>query len=220
MSVLIDAPGKIICVGLNYADHLGEAKADRPPAPVLFAKWNNTLIGPGDQIVIPPGVEQVDYEGELGVVIGRRAHRVKESQGLDYVGGYCCANDVSARALQLSQPQWCLGKSVDTFCPVGELTAAAEVADPQALDLRTVVNGVVVQEASTASMIFGVAELIAFISRVITLEANDLILTGTPAGIGAGRTPPLYLQPGDEVAVEISGLASLENTVVAERAAG
>jgi 5-carboxymethyl-2-hydroxymuconate isomerase len=214
----IDPPGKIICVGLNYKDHAAEQGTDLPTAPLLFAKWPNTLIGPGEAIVIPPEAEQVDYEAELGVVIGSRARRVSEAQALDAVRGYVCVNDVSARDLQFADGQWTRGKSPDTFCPVGpRLVPREEVPDPQALAIRCLVNGEVLQDSSTAQMVFSVAEIIAYVSRTITLEPGDLIATGTPAGVGVFRDPKVLLKDGDEVTVEVEGLGTLTNPVQQER---
>src|SRR4051794_4539666 len=210
----IGRPGKIICVGLNYRDHAEEQGTDLPKAPLLFAKWGNTLIGDGEPIVIPPEVTEADYEAELGVVIGRRTSRVPESQALDAVRGYICVNDVSARDLQFADGQWSRGKSVDTFCPIGpRLVPRDEVDDPQALGIRCIVNGTTLQDSSTANMIFSVAEIIAYVSRTTTLEPGDLIATGTPAGVGVFREPKVLLDDGDEVTVEIDGLGSLTNPV-------
>ena len=212
----IDRPQKIVCVGLNYRDHAEEQGVDLPERPLLFAKWPNTLIGPGEPIVIPPLSERVDYEAELGVVIGSRARQVSVENALEVVAGYICANDVTARDLQHGDGQWTRGKSLDTFCPVGPaLVPAAEVADPQALGIRAILNGEVMQESTTANMVFGVAEIVAFVSEAITLEPGDLILTGTPAGVGVFRDPPVLLQPGDEITVEIDGVGVLTNPVVA-----
>jgi 2-keto-4-pentenoate hydratase/2-oxohepta-3-ene-1,7-dioic acid hydratase in catechol pathway len=211
---LIDRPQKIVCVGLNYRDHAEEQGIELPTAPLLFAKWPNTLIGPGEPIVIPPVTEQVDYEAELGVVIGSRVRGASEENALEAVRGYLCLNDVSARDLQFSDGQWVRGKSLDTFCPVGpELVPAAEVPDPQALRIRATVNGEVLQDSSTSLMIFSVAEIVAYVSRAITLEPGDLIATGTPAGVGAFRDPQIWLRPGDEVTIEIDGLGALTNPV-------
>jgi 2-keto-4-pentenoate hydratase/2-oxohepta-3-ene-1,7-dioic acid hydratase in catechol pathway len=206
-------PGKIVCVGLNYRDHAEESGMAIPERPLLFAKWPNSLIGPGAPIVLPEQSHDVDYEAELGVVIGRRARRVALAVALDHVAGYVCANEVSARDIQFADGQWTRGKSFDTFGPVGPMVSAEEVPDPQALRIRCLVNREVVQDSSTAQMIFTVAELIAFISDGITLEPGDLILTGTPAGVGWVRKPPLYLADGDEVTVEIEGIGSLTNPV-------
>jgi len=213
----IPRPGKIVCVGLNYRDHAAEAGMDLPSAPLLFAKWPNTLVGHGDPVVLPPESKQVDYEAELGVVIGTTAKRVAERDALDHVAGYICVNDVSARDLQFADGQWTRGKSPDTFCPVGpRLVAREEIDDPQALAIRCIVNGQALQDSSTAQMIFSVAEIIAYASQVITLEPGDLIATGTPAGVGVFRDPKVMLQDGDEVSVEIEDLGTLTNPVTKE----
>ena len=212
----IERPGKIICVGLNYRDHAEEQGTALPEAPLLFAKWQNTLIGPGDPIVIPPVVTKCDYEAELGVVIGEQARDVSAENALEAVAGYVCVNDVSARDLQFADGQWTRGKSPDTFCPVGPaLVPRSEIPDPQALAIRAILNGETVQESTTANMIFGVADVIAYVTRTITLEPGDLIATGTPAGVGAFRNPPLFMQPGDEITIEIEGIGSLTNPVAA-----
>jgi 2-keto-4-pentenoate hydratase/2-oxohepta-3-ene-1,7-dioic acid hydratase in catechol pathway len=217
MAVLpIERPGKIVCVGLNYRDHAEEQGVPLPEAPLLFAKWQNTLIGPGEPIVIPPIVTKCDYEAELGVVIGARVRDVSAENALEAVAGYICVNDVSARDLQFADGQWTRGKSPDTFCPVGpRLVPRDEVADPQQLAVRAVLNGEAMQESSTANMVFGVADLIAYITQTMTLEPGDLIATGTPAGVGVFRKPPVFMQPGDEITIEIEGLGSLTNPVVA-----
>jgi 2-keto-4-pentenoate hydratase/2-oxohepta-3-ene-1,7-dioic acid hydratase in catechol pathway len=211
----IDRPGKIICVGLNYRDHAEEQGTALPEAPLLFAKWQNTLIGPGDPIVIPSVVTKCDYEAELGFVIGERIKDVSAENALEAVAGYVCVNDVSARDLQFADGQWTRGKSPDTFCPVGPaLVSRDEIPDPQALPIRAILNGATVQESTTANMIFGVADVIAYVTRTITLEPGDLIATGTPAGVGAFRDPPLFMKPGDEITIEIEGVGSLTNPVV------
>ena len=209
----IPRPGKIVCVGLNYRDHANESAMELPSAPLLFAKWPNGLVGPDQPILLPHQTAEVDYEAELGVVIGRPARRVAAADAFDHVAGYVCANDVSARDIQFGDGQWTRGKSFDTFCPVGPMTPAAEVPDPQALRIRCLLNGEAVQDGTTADMIFGVAELIAYISDGIALEEGDLILTGTPPGVGFVRTPPIFLADGDEVTVEIDGVGSLTNPV-------
>jgi 2,4-didehydro-3-deoxy-L-rhamnonate hydrolase len=214
----IDVPGKIICVGLNYRDHAEEQGTELPAAPLLFAKWPNALIGPGEPIVIPRVSKEVDYEAELGVVVGERVRRVSEENALEAVRGYLCLNDVSARDLQFADGQWTRGKSPDTFCPVGpQLVPAESVPDPQALGIRCLLNGEVMQDSSTANMIFTVAQIIAYASATMTLEPGDLIATGTPAGVGVFRDPPVMLKEGDEVTIEIDLLGSLRNPVQAER---
>ncbi len=212
----IGRPGKIVCVGLNYKDHAAEAEMELPERPLLFAKWPNTLIGPGEPIRLPRQSAEVDYEAELAVVIGRPASRISVADALDVVEGYLCLNDVSARDLQFADGQWTRGKSLDSFCPIGPaLVPASEVPDPQQLRLRCILNGEVVQDATTADMIFSVAELIAYISDGIALEPGDLIATGTPPGVGFVRTPPVFLAAGDEVTVEIDGIGTLTNPVTA-----
>jgi 2-keto-4-pentenoate hydratase/2-oxohepta-3-ene-1,7-dioic acid hydratase in catechol pathway len=211
----IDRPGKIVCVGLNYRDHAEEQGVDLPQAPLFFAKYTTALIGPGDAIVIPPVVQKCDYEAELGVVIGRTVKNVSRESALEAVAGYLVANDVSARDLQFADGQWTRGKSPDTFCPVGPLVPAADVPDPQALGIRAIVNGDVLQDSTTANMIFPVDEIVSYASQTSTLEAGDLILTGTPAGVGVFRKPQRLLSPGDTVTIEIEGLGELTNPVVA-----
>jgi 2-keto-4-pentenoate hydratase/2-oxohepta-3-ene-1,7-dioic acid hydratase in catechol pathway len=214
MPLPIERPQKIVCVGLNYRDHAEEQGTELPRAPLLFAKWPNTLIGPGEPIVIPPITGQVDYEAELGVVIGERVRGASAENALEAVAGYLCLNDVSARDLQFSDGQWVRGKSLDTFCPVGpELVPASNVPDPQRLSIRALVNGESLQDSSTSNMIFSVAEIIAHVSQAITLEPGDLIATGTPAGVGAFRDPQIWLQHGDEVTIEIEGVGALTNPV-------
>jgi 5-carboxymethyl-2-hydroxymuconate isomerase len=212
----IDRPQKIVCVGLNYRDHAEEQGVALPERPLLFSKWPNTLLAPGEPIVLPAISSQVDFEAELGVVIGTTVRGATVENALEAVAGYLCLNDVSARDLQFSDGQWVRGKSLDTFCPVGpRLVPASEIPDPQALRIRSILNGETMQDSSTANMVFGVAELIAFISQAITLEPGDLIATGTPDGVGVFRDPKVFLQPGDEISVEIEGIGLLTNPVVA-----
>jgi 2,4-didehydro-3-deoxy-L-rhamnonate hydrolase len=214
MAVPIPRPGKIVCVGLNYRDHAEEQGAELPSAPLLFAKFPTALIGPGDAIVIPPIVTRCDYEAELGVVLGATVKGVSKENALEAVAGYVVANDVSARDLQFGDGQWTRGKSPDTFCPVGPLVPAAAVGDPHALGIRAILNGETMQDSTTANLIFGIDEIISYASQTATLEAGDLILTGTPAGVGVFRDPPRLLQPGDEITIEIDGLGSLTNPVM------
>ena len=210
----IERPGKIVCVGMNYRAHAEEQGREPPERPVLFAKWASALIGPGEAIRLPAISQAIDHEAELGVVLGERVRAVSVANALEAVRGYLCANDVSARDLQRADRQFTRAKSLDTFCPVGpSLVPAADVPDPQALRIRCLVNGEVRQDSSTADMVFSVAELIAFASEAITLEPGDLILTGTPGGVGEFRDPPLYLRDGDEVTVEIEGVGTLTNPV-------
>jgi len=212
---VIELPQKIVCVGLNYRDHAEEQGVELPERPLLFAKWPNTLIGAGEQIRIPSISKQVDYEAELGVVIGERANRVSADDALEHVRGYVVANDVSGRDLQFSDGQWVRGKSLDTFLPVGDLVQAREVPDPQALGIRAILNGTPMQDSHTSNMVFGVAEIVAFVSQAITLEPGDLIITGTPAGVGAFRDPQVWLEPGDEITIEIDGVGAISNPVAA-----
>jgi 2-keto-4-pentenoate hydratase/2-oxohepta-3-ene-1,7-dioic acid hydratase in catechol pathway len=214
MPLPIERPSKIVCVGLNYRDHAEEQGVALPEAPLLFAKWPNALIGPGEPIVLPAAAREVDYEAELGVVIGTAAKGVDAADALDHVRGYLPLNDVSARDLQFADKQWTRGKSPDTFCPIGpRLVPREEVEDPQALAIRCTVNGETLQDSSTSLMIFSVAEIIAYVSEVITLEPGDLIATGTPAGVGVFRDPKVLLKDGDEVTVEIESLGALTNPV-------
>ncbi|ROR32798.1 fumarylacetoacetate hydrolase family protein [Inmirania thermothiophila] len=215
------APVNIFGIGLNYRDHAAETGMPAPENPVLFMKPTTTVIGPGDAILLPAACEhgpEVDYEVELAVVIGRAARDVPAERALEHVLGYTVANDVSARRWQKhgGAGQWVRGKSFDTFCPLGPvLVTADELGDPQRLRLRTVRNGETLQDGSTADMIFGVRELVAFLSRDTTLLPGTVILTGTPAGVGFTRTPPIFLAPGDEITVEVEGIGALSNPVVA-----
>ncbi|MFB9274217.1 fumarylacetoacetate hydrolase family protein [Cohnella cellulosilytica] len=210
-------PGKIICVGLNYRKHADESNLPYPPVPLLFSKYGNTITGEGADIRIPEGTAEVDYEVELGIVIGRTAASVDEAAALDYVHGYCAVNDVSARDWQMRTSQWMLGKTADGFCPVGPYTVTAdEVGDPQNLGLRTRVNGELRQNSNTKDMIFSCAEIVSYVSRHMTLEPGDLILTGTPEGVVFGLPPEsrVYLKPGDVVSVEIDKLGKLTNRFI------
>jgi 2,4-diketo-3-deoxy-L-fuconate hydrolase len=207
-------PEKIVCVGLNYHDHAAEQGVDLPAEPLLFAKLANTLCGPDDPIVLPRESEHVDAEAELAIVIGAEGRRVSADDALDLVAGYMVANDVSARDLQFRDGQWLRAKSFDTFCPVDP--AIAPVAElGEADDLRIVqrVNGEALQDSTTAGLIFGVRAIVAHVSSVFTLRPGDLLLTGTPAGVGIFRDPPVALRPGDEVEIEIEGIGTLRNPV-------
>jgi 2-keto-4-pentenoate hydratase/2-oxohepta-3-ene-1,7-dioic acid hydratase in catechol pathway len=208
-------PQKIVCLGLNYRDHAEEAGLNAPSAPMFFAKFANSLVGPTDPIVPPRTTQEVDYEAELAVVIGRPGRYIPVERALEHVAGAMAFNDVSARDLQMANSLWSGGKAIDTFGPCGPaLVTIDEIDDLQALSIRTRVNGQTVQDGNTASMIFGVAETIAFLSQIMTLQTGDIIATGTPAGVGNGRTPKLFLYPGDIVEVEIEGLGTLRNPVI------
>ncbi len=203
---------KIICIGLNYRRHAREANMVEPQAPILFAKYNNCLSSAHDSINLPTTRHQYDYESELAVVIGKRVKRVSPEEALDSVFGYCVANDLSERELQMSVGQWTIGKMLDGFLPVGPyLVTADEVGDPQDLDIRCWVNGELRQDSNTSDMIFSVAELISYISCYATLEPGDIIVTGTPEGVILGMEEKVWLKPGDEVIVEIDKLGRLTN---------
>lgn len=211
-------PGKIICIGLNYRRHAEETGAAIPTVPIVFSKFHNALAAHGDDIPIPPVTHEVDYEAELAIVIGKRAYRVSEQDALSYVFGYCAANDVSARDLQMRTGQWLMGKTLDRFAPIGPwLVTADEVPNPNQLAIRTELNGEVRQNSSTADMIFSCATLIAHISEHFPLEPGDIILTGTPEGVILGYPPEkrVWLKPGDVVTVEVEGLGRLTNRFVA-----
>ena len=206
-------PGKIVAVGRNYADHAAEQGVATADDPILFTKYSSSVVAEGDDIVWRAGdTTQVDYEAELAVVIGSTARDVPLDRALDHVLGYTCLNDVSARDLQFGDGQWIRGKSLDTFCPMGPwLVTADDIPDPQALRVRCLVNGEVVQDASTSQMLHGVAALISFCSRFFTLDPGDVIATGTPAGVGVFRKPPRFLGDGDVVVIDIEGIGQLTN---------
>jgi 2-keto-4-pentenoate hydratase/2-oxohepta-3-ene-1,7-dioic acid hydratase in catechol pathway len=210
---MIERPGKIVAIGLNYMDHVRESGATPPEKPLVFTKFTTSLIGDGDEIRIPRAItERVDWEVELAVVIDREATAVSKEDALSYVRGYTVANDVSARDVQFADGQWVRAKSLDTFCPLG--SELVSVDDPQDLKLVTRVNGEVVQDSNTSEMIFGVAELISFCSQNFTLEPGDMILTGTPWGCGEFMDPKRSLKDGDVVECEIEGVGVLRNPVV------
>jgi acylpyruvate hydrolase len=213
----VPRPGKVVCVGLNYRSHLAEIGERVPEYPVLFHKAATSVIGHRQPIVLPRVSRQVDYEGELAVVIGRRAKYVPEEDALAHVAGYTGANDVSAHDLEFRTSQWTSGKMLDTFCPLGPvLRTADEVPDPAALRLRTTLNGRTVQDVRTSDMVFSVPFLVSYVSSLATLEPGDVILTGTPAGIGCNRKPQVFLQPGDLVSVALDGIGTLMNSVIPE----
>ncbi|MDO8186398.1 fumarylacetoacetate hydrolase family protein [Conexibacter sp. JD483] len=210
------APGKIVAIGLNYMDHVRETGMEAPKSPLVFTKFTTSVIGDGDEIRVDRAITQrVDWEVELAAVIGRTASRVSAEEALSHVFGYTVANDVSARDVQFADGQWVRGKSLDTFCPLGPaIVTADEVADPQTLAITTRVNGEAVQDSNTKEMVFGVAELISFCSHSFTLEAGDVILTGTPWGCGEFMDPIRSLQAGDVVEVSVEGIGAITNTVV------
>jgi 2-keto-4-pentenoate hydratase/2-oxohepta-3-ene-1,7-dioic acid hydratase in catechol pathway len=215
----VTEPNKIICVGLNYRKHADETNSPYPEVPILFNKFNNTLTGHKRDIAVPKVTNKLDYEVELGIVIGKKAKNVSKKNALEYVFGYCAANDLSARDLQLKTPQWLLGKSCDDFSPVGPyIVTSDEVGNPNDLNLKTTVNGKVRQDSNTSDMIFYCDEIISYISQHMTLTPGDIILTGTPEGVMMGypEDQQIYLKPGDEVTVEIEKLGSLTNKFVAE----
>ena len=212
----IFAPSKIVAVGLNYIDHCKEANLPVPGEPVLFGKFPNSVCGPFDDLSWPESAsKEVDYEVELGVVIGRRGRDIGEAEALDYVCGYTVVNDVSARDLQFANAkQWDRGKSLDTFCPYGPyIVTRDDIPDPQALQVRTILNGQEMQNSNTKNMVFGVARLIAYISEGTTLMPGDLIPTGTPFGVGFSRKPPVYLKDGDECVCEVEHIGAIRNRV-------
>ncbi|MFI5199325.1 MAG: fumarylacetoacetate hydrolase family protein [Candidatus Limnocylindrales bacterium] len=217
----VPRPGKVVAIGRNYRDHTTEEGVEPPTAPLIFSKWSSCVIGPEDEIRWDPVLtDQVDYEAELAVVIGRTARRVSPADALEYVLGYTCLNDVSARDLQFGDGQWVRGKSLDTFCPMGPvLVTADEIPDPQGLAISCRVDGRILQEASTADMYFGVAEIISFCSQAFRLDPGDVIATGTPGGVGIFRDPPILLGDGDEVVVEIERIGRLRNICRVERVA-
>jgi acylpyruvate hydrolase len=213
----IQRPGKIVCVGLNYRSHLAEIGDPTPEYPILFHKPATSIIGQEQPIVLPRISRQVDYEGELAVVIGRRGKTIPEENALAYVAGYACANDVSAHDIEFRTSQWASGKMLDTFCPLGPvLLTRDEVPNPGSFCLKTLLNGRTVQDASTSDMVFTVPFLISYISSLSTLEPGDVILTGTPAGVGCNQTPQVFLRGGDHISVQIDGIGVLANPVVAE----
>jgi 2-keto-4-pentenoate hydratase/2-oxohepta-3-ene-1,7-dioic acid hydratase in catechol pathway len=210
-------PPKIICLGLNYRDHAAESGMEIPKEPILFSKYATALLGHQGEIVLPEASQEVDYEAELVVVIGQGGRHIAREHAREHVGGYTIGHDVSARDWQLNKPgkQWMAGKTFDTFAPVGPaLVTPDEVGDPHKLGIRLRLNGRTMQESTTSQLIFGVDETIAYLSQIFTLEPGDLIFTGTPPGVGMARKPPVWLQPGDVVEVEIDGLGVLRNPVV------
>jgi acylpyruvate hydrolase len=210
-------PGKIICLGHNYYDHTDSASGTSPEHPTFFAKYSNVIVGPNQPIVHPREAAQVDYEAELAVVMGKRTRYVAEERALDFVAGYTIFNDVSARDYQKRSSQWMLGKSFDTFGPMGPaLVTADEIPNPGNLDLALTLNGREMQHSNTCNLIFSIPFLIAYLTQVMTLEPGDVIATGTPSGTGAMHQPPVFMKPGDEVRIRIEKVGELVNPIVAE----
>jgi acylpyruvate hydrolase len=211
----VPRPGKLICIGLNYRDHAKESNLPLPEKPVIFSKFSTCVIAPGEPVVLPTTSQQVDYEAELAVVIGRHAKNIAADRAYDCVLGYTAFNDVTARDFQFNDGQWQRGKSCDTFAPMGQTILTRDmVPDPHKLSIRLTLNGETMQDSNTDQLIFGVPRLIEFISASITLEPGDMIATGTPAGVGFARNPPVFLQPGDEMEVSIETVGGMNNPVV------
>lgn len=211
----VTTPEKILCVGLNYSKHAAESGMAEPEYPVLFSKFNNTIAAPNEDIPMQDDWGAVDYESELGVIIGKTARNVSEAEALDYVFGYCNINDLSERDLQLRSGQWLLGKTLDKFLPIGPYVVTSDViTDPQNLSIKGWLNGELRQDSNTADMIFTVAQIIAYASKIMTLKPGDVISTGTPEGVILGMDPKVWMKPGDEYVVEIEGLGRLVNKMV------
>jgi 2-keto-4-pentenoate hydratase/2-oxohepta-3-ene-1,7-dioic acid hydratase in catechol pathway len=213
----IPRPPKFICVGLNYRDHAREAGLEIPSVPTIFNKFTNVVIGPGAPILLPKISKRPDYEAEFAFVVGTGGRHIPAASALDHVFGYTIVNDVSARDYQMATSQWLMGKTFDTFAPMGPwIVTRDEIADPHALDLTLEIGGEILQHSNTRELVFGVPALIEFISSVVTLEPGDVVATGTPAGVGFARKPPRYLRDGDEVVIRIPGIGELRNPVIAE----
>jgi len=214
----ISGTGKFICIGLNYADHAAESGMDVPPEPVIFMKATSAICGPNDPVIIPRNSEKTDWEVELGVIIGKRAKYVSEEDAMDYVAGYCVINDVSERTFQIEHAgQWTKGKSADNFGQIGPwLVTKDEIADPQNLKMWLTVNGVSRQDGSTKTMVYGVAHVVAYLSKFMSLHPGDVISTGTPPGVGMGLKPPTYLKPGDVIELGIEGLGEQRQDVISD----
>ena len=214
----VAAPEKIICIGLNYRDHAAESKMEIPKEPVIFNKYNNALVGASSPVILPVNSSQVDYEAELGVIIGRRAKRISVEEALAVVAGYTVVHDVSARDWQFRTGQWVSGKTFDTFAPCGpHLVTADEVPDPHSLDIRLTLNGQVMQNSNTSNLIFNVPTLISYLSHMITLKPGDIISTGTPPGVGFARKPQVFLRDGDIVEITVARVGTLRHSCVAEQ---
>lgn len=214
---VVPNPSKIICIGLNYRDHAEETGQAVPTTPTVFAKYPNALVGHGAPVVLPRATDQVDYEVELAFVIGRRARHVAAGEAMEYVAGYTVMNDVSARDYQMATSQWSIGKSFDTFAPLGPaLVTRDEAPDPHALAIRLSIGGEMLQDSTTANLVFNVPALVEYLSGVMTLEPGDVIATGTPGGVGFTRKPPRYIRAGETMRAEVEGVGVLESPVVAE----
>jgi 2-keto-4-pentenoate hydratase/2-oxohepta-3-ene-1,7-dioic acid hydratase in catechol pathway len=213
----IPRPPKVICIGLNYRDHAEESRMSIPEVPTVFSKYASSVIGPHAPIILPKNSTKPDYEAELAVVIGKGGRHIAESDWREHVFGYTCVNDVSARDFQMATSQWMMGKTFDTFCPMGPAVVTAdEIEDPHDLHITCSINGNRLQDSNTKNLIFGIPKLIAFLSSVFTLEPGDVISTGTPAGVGFAQKPPRWLMPGDRVTVHIQGVGTLVNPVEPE----
>jgi len=218
----IPRPPKLICIGLNYRDHAAETKMEIPTVPTIFNKFTNVVIAPGESIVLPKASKRPDYEAEFAFVIGPGGRNIPASRAMEHVYGYTIVNDVSARDYQMATSQWLMGKTFDTFAPMGPwLVTAGDIADPHALDISLEIISAEsgterLQHSNTRELIFKIPELIEYLSTVVTLEPGDVVSTGTPAGVGFARKPPRYLQPGDEVVIRVEGLGELRNPCVAE----
>jgi 2-keto-4-pentenoate hydratase/2-oxohepta-3-ene-1,7-dioic acid hydratase in catechol pathway len=213
----VPRPGKLICVGLNYRDHAIESKMEIPKVPTIFSKFPSAVISAGDPIVLPKNSTQPDYEAEFAFVIGLGGRHIQAADWEQHVFGYTIINDVSARDFQMATSQWLMGKTFDTFAPMGpHLVTADEIKDPHALDISLRINGEVLQQSNTRELIFKIPQLVAYLSSVVTLEPGDVVSTGTPAGVGYARKPPRFLQPGDEVVISVAQVGELRNPVVAE----
>jgi len=213
----IPRPPKLICVGLNYRDHAAETKMEIPKIPTIFSKFSNTVIGPGEPIILPKNSSRPDYEAEFAFVIGKGGRHISRDDWAGHVFGYTIVNDVSARDFQMATSQWLMGKTFDTFAPVGPwIVSADEIADPHVLDISLSIDGETLQSSNTRELIFKIPELVEFISSVVTLEPGDVVSTGTPAGVGFARKPPRYLRSGDDVVISIAGIGELRNPVIGE----
>jgi 2-keto-4-pentenoate hydratase/2-oxohepta-3-ene-1,7-dioic acid hydratase in catechol pathway len=211
----ISNPGKVVCVGNNYMDHCIEQNVEPPKKPMIFSKWATCIIGDGEDIVLPPESEQVDYEAELAVVIGKGGKNISEEEAFDHVFGYTILNDVSARDIQFEDVQWVRGKSFDTFAPLGPVIVTKdEIEDPHNLDIRLEVNGEPLQDSNTKHLIFNIPHIISYLSKGFTFQPGDIIATGTPHGVGVFRNPQIFLQPGDSCKIEIQSIGVLENKVI------